>query len=141
MTKPQKALIALIVSLLFIAGGQMVLAQGPVDPYGSYTIDSTGRPIPIPDPYVLDRIIDGLTLGIGEFALPSDILINRANDHLYIVDTRNDRIIELDDRQKVVRQLGPELALDGPQGISLDSRDDTPVGSPIRATTASYRSP
>ena len=108
-----------------LAGGQRLLAQGPVDPYPSYTIDSTGRPIPIPDPYVLDHIIDGLTLGIGGFALPSDILINRANNHLYIVDTRNDRIIELDDQQNVVRQLGPELALDGPQGIYLDSRDDT----------------
>lgn len=125
MTRPQKALVALIVSLLTIAGGHRALAQGPVDPYRSYTIDSTGRPIPIPDPYVLDHTIDGLTLGIGEFTLPSDILIDRANDHLFIVDTRNDRIIELDDQQKVVRQLGPELGLDGPQGIYLDSRDDT----------------
>ncbi len=125
MTRPQKALLALIVCFLSFAGGQRVLAQGPVDPYPSYTIDSAGRPIPVPAPYVLDHVIDGLALGIGEFTLPSDILINRANDHLYVVDTRNDRIIELDDRQRVVRLLGPELALDGPQGIYLDSRDNT----------------
>ena len=123
MTRSQRALLALIVGLLLLAGGQGVLAQGPVDPYRSYTVDGAGRAIPIPDPYVPHHVIQGMALGIGDFATPSDIFIDRTNDHLYIVDMANDRIVELDDQWRVVRQLGAELELKAPEGIFRDQSD------------------
>jgi len=33
-------------------------AQGPLQPYDNFTLDHAGRPVPIPAPYVLERIID-----------------------------------------------------------------------------------
>ena len=100
-------------------------AQETVQPYRSYTVDSVGRRIPIPDPYVLDHVIDGLALGVGELATPRDIFVARDTGHLYIADTDNGRILELDERDRVVRNLGAQLKLNRPQGIFRDQRDGT----------------
>ena len=122
----------LILPLVFVLGtaplllgAGPVLAQGTMQPYRSYTLDSTGRPIPIPDPYVLDYVIDGIVLGIGDLATPRDIFIDRDTDHLYIADTGNNRLIELDPQAQVVRILGPDLELKQPGGIFRDPRDGT----------------
>ena len=116
---------ALLVCLLFVFGAVRVEAQGTIAPYRSYYVDNTGYRVPIPDPYVLDHVIEGTSLGIGDFGAPSDILINRDNGHLYIVDSGNDRIIELDAQERVVRQLGVEQALNEPRGIFRDRGDGT----------------
>lgn len=100
-------------------------AQGPLQPYDNFTLDHAGRPVPIPAPYVLERIIDGVSLGIGDFASPGDVFSDRATGHLYIVDTGNNRIVELSPDWTVVRQFGPELGLDAPQGIYRDPVDST----------------
>jgi hypothetical protein len=100
-------------------------AQGLIQPYDNFTLDHTGRPVPIPAPYVLERIIDGVALGIGDFASPGDVFSDRASGHLYIVDTGNNRIVELAPDWSVVRQFGPELGLDAPQGIYRDPVDGT----------------
>ena len=118
-------LAALAAGILLLAATSGVGAQGLFQPYDSYTIDSTGRPVPLPDPYELDHIIHGVSLGIGDLKTPGDILIDRSNDHLYIVDTGNHRIVELDDQGQVVRQFGAELDLSAPQGLYRDRRDGT----------------
>lgn len=117
--------VALLACLLFVIGAVRVEAQGTLAPFRSYYVDNTGYRVPIPDPYVLDHIIEGTSLGIGDFASPSDILINRDNGHLYIVDSGNDRIIELDAEERVVRQFGVEQALNEPRGIFRDRGDGT----------------
>ena len=117
--------VTLLVCLLFVIGAVRVEAQGTLAPYRSYYVDNTGYRVPVPDPYVLDHIIEGTSLGIGDFASPSDILINRDNGHLYIVDSGNDRIIELDEEERVVRQFGVEQALNEPRGIFRDRGDGT----------------
>ena len=125
MKRSHRILAALAAGILLLAAASAAGAQGLFQPYDSYTIDSTGRPVPLPDPYELDHIIHGVSLGIGDLKTPGDILVDRSNDHLYIVDTGNDRIVELDDRGEVVRQFGAELNLSAPQGLYRDSRDDT----------------
>lgn len=119
----RKPVLALVACLLFVTGAAEVQAQGTLQPYRSFAVDSTGRSIPIPDPYVLERAIDGIALGIGDFASPGDIFVNRENDHLYIVDTGNSRIVELDDRWQLVREFGSELKLKAPAGIYRDPAD------------------
>ena len=119
-----------IATVILILGAVMldtspVRAQGPIQPYDNFTLDHTGRPVPIPAPYVLERIIDGVSLGIGDFASPGDVFSDRASGHLYIVDTGNNRIVELAPDWTVVRQFGPELGLDAPQGIYRDPIDGT----------------
>ena len=119
-----------ITTVILILGAVMldtspVRAQGPIQPYDNFTLDHTGRPVPIPAPYVLERIIDGVSLGIGDFASPGDVFSDRASGHLYIVDTGNNRIVELAPDWTVVRQFGPELGLDAPQGIYRDPIDGT----------------
>ena len=125
MKRSHRILLALAAGILFLAGSSRLGAQGLFQPYDSYTIDSAGRPVPLPDPYELDNIIHGVSLGIGDLKTPGDILIDRSNDHLYIVDTGNDRIVELDDQGQVVRQIGAELNLSAPQGLFQDRRDRT----------------
>ncbi len=125
MKRSHRILAALAAGILLLAAASAVGAQGLFQPYDSYTIDSTGRPVPLPDPYELDHIIHGVSLGIGDLKTPGDILVDRSNDHLYIVDTGNDRIVELNDRGEVIRQFGAELNLSAPQGLYRDSRDDT----------------
>ena len=125
MKRSHRILLALAAGILLLAAASRVGAQGLFQPYHSYTIDSTGRPVPVPDPYELDRIIHGVSLGIGDLKTPGDILIDRTNDHLYIVDTGNDRIIEIDDRGQVVRQIGAQLNLSAPGGLFRDHRDGT----------------
>ena len=119
-----------ITTLLLLLGAvtfdaSPVRAQGPLQPYDNFTLDHTGRPVPIPAPYVLERIIDGVSLGIGDFASPGDIFSDRATGHLYIADTGKNRIVELAPDWTVVRQFGLELGLDAPQGIYRDPVDGT----------------
>jgi sugar lactone lactonase YvrE len=125
MKRSHRIWAALAAGILLLAVTSGVGAQGLFQPYDSYTIDSTGRPVPLPDPYELDHIIHGVSLGIGDLKTPGDILIDRSNDHLYIVDTGNHRIVELDDQGQVVRQFGAELDLKAPQGLYRDRRDGT----------------
>ena len=57
--------LGIMACLLVLAGALPVQAQTTAQPYSSYTIGNDGRIIPIPDPYVLDHVIDGVALGIG----------------------------------------------------------------------------
>ena len=117
--------LTIMACLLLIADAGPVRAQSTAQPYTSYTIGSDGRIIPIPDPYVLDHVIDGVALGIGDMSAPEDIFIDRETDYLYIADAGNDRIIEVDADGGVVRQIGPELGLESPNGVNKDPRDGT----------------
>ena len=115
----------LFTCLLLLASAGTARAQDTIEQYRSYTVDHAGRQLPIPDPYILDRIIDTFVAEPGDLSTPRDIFLNRENDHLYIADTGNDRIIELDAEGEVVRILGAELGLNRPQGIYLNARDGT----------------
>ena len=115
----------LFTSLLLLAGAGLARGQETIEQYRSYTVDHAGRQLPIPDPYILDRIIDKFDAKPDDLSTPRDIFLNRENGHLYIADTGNNRIIELDAEGEVVRILGEEAGFDRPQGIFRNPRDGT----------------
>ncbi len=111
--------------MLLLVGAGLARAQDTIEQYRSYTVDHAGRQLPIPDPYILDRIIDKFAAVPDGLSTPRDIFLNRENDHLYIADTGNNRIIELDAEGQIVRILGAELDLNRPQGIFRNAQDGT----------------
>ena len=115
----------LLTCLLVLAGAGVARGQETIEQYRSYTVDHAGRQLPIPDPYVLDHVIDKFAADPDELSTPRDIFLNRANGHLYIADTGNNRIIELGFDGEIVRILGEEVGLDRPQGIFRNPRDGT----------------
>ena len=115
----------LLTCLLLLTGAGLARGQETIDQYRSYTVDHAGRQLPIPDPYILDRIIDKLAAEPDEFSTPRDIYLNRENGHLYVADTGNNRIIEMDADGGVVRILGEDAGLDRPQGIFRNPGDGT----------------
>lgn len=60
--------------------------------YKSYVFDAWGRAVPTPEPYEPVRIIYGSDIGVGELIGPEDLFVAPDNT-LYIVDTRNNRIV------------------------------------------------
>ena len=60
--------------------------------YKSYVFDAWGRAVPTPEPYEPVRIIYGPDLGIGELRGPEDLFV-APDQTIYIVDTRNNRIV------------------------------------------------
>ena len=115
----------LLTCLLLLTGAGLARGQETIEQYRSYTVDHAGRQLPIPDPYILDRIIDKIAAEPDELSTPRDIFMNRENGHLYIADTGNNRIVELDVAGEVVRILGDEVGFDRPQGIFRSPRDGT----------------
>ena len=123
--------------LLLLASAASARAQDTIEQYRSYTVDHAGHQLPIPDPYILDRIIDKFVAVPDDLSTLRDIFLNRENDHLYIADTGNNRIIELNAEGDIVRVLGSDAAtsqfsglvapldLNRPQGIFRDTRDGT----------------
>ncbi|MDF2657511.1 MAG: hypothetical protein K0Q94_302 [Paenibacillus sp.] len=88
-------------------------------PYSTYYVDPvTGEMNQIQPLYVPDRIIDG-NLMKKPFSAPSDLFI-AGNDHVYIADTGNDRIVELGPSGQFIRTIGEEEGpgkLSRPEGV------------------------
>lgn len=83
-------------------------------PYSTYYVDPITYDINLIQPiYVPDRIIDGNKMKVP-FSGPSDIFI-ADNDHVYIADTGNNRIVELGAAGEFIRTIGEE---DGPGKLS-----------------------
>lgn len=61
-------------------------------PYESYTYNSFSRMLPLPAPYVPACRITGNSLGIGDFAAPTDVFVTE-DGLFYLSDTNNERIV------------------------------------------------
>lgn len=111
-----KKKIMLSLCLLFLLLPSVVTAQIP---YDTFFIDiQTGQAIITQPLYAPDRIVDGNSIGT-KLSGPSDIFI-ASNDYVYIVDTGNDRIVELDPSGKFVRSIGEKDGLgklNKPEGV------------------------
>ncbi len=119
---------AVLLLFLTVASLREALA-GP--PYLSFSTDSNGRVFYVQPPYLPERVIDNagvageseeeaaLTVSLNS---PEDLFVD-SRDHLYIVDTANNRVLHLDDRDRIVKTVGEEEGggqLNGPQGIYVD---------------------
>lgn len=72
-------------------------------PYKSYTFDYWGNAVEGPLAYTPKRIITASELGLTNLNAPRDLVVGLQNNHIYITDTGNNRIIHLDDNWNLVR--------------------------------------
>ncbi|WP_158289365.1 NHL repeat-containing protein [Paenibacillus flagellatus] len=107
------ALRALLALLAFAAAG---LTGSPAAhagvPYGTFIYDLSGKEIPVQPAYVPVSFIHG---GLKN---PEDLFVD-ANDRLYVADTGNNRIVQLDANGNTVRVIQPdgEGKLNEPNGV------------------------
>ncbi len=73
-----------------------------VAPYEAYTYNYYEDSVPIPAPFLPERAITGIGLGIGSFKDPNDIFVTN-DGFLYILDSGNGRIVSLDSNWRVLR--------------------------------------
>lgn len=121
-----KLRVCLILSLILIVlFTSVAMADAP---YGSYTYDYWGDPVPAPAPYVPTRLLDGDALGIGPLSGASDLFISDDNK-IYIADTGNNRIVVLNSSWKVERIIdsfvknGQQDTFNSPQGVFVTEED------------------
>ncbi len=111
-----KAAAALL--LLGLAGLAVPRPASAQLPYSTWYSDLNAGMIRTQPVYVPDRIVDGNGVERG-FSSPSDIFIAE-NDHVFIADTGNDRIVELNEKGEYVRSIGQEEGpgkLTQPEGV------------------------
>ncbi|BBI31604.1 YIP1 family protein [Cohnella abietis] len=91
-------------------------------PYYTWYRDLNSGMIATQPIYVPDRVIDGNSVE-GSLSSPSDLYI-ADNDHVYIADTGNNRIVELNERGEYIRSLGQVEGpgkLDQPEGVFVSA--------------------
>jgi len=115
----------LLLSLLAATASTALAAT----PYEGYNYSFWGDTTPSPVAYSPDRVVDGYALGIDSFNQPRDLYIS-ADQHIYVADTGNKRIIVLNDRYEFVREIkefrnGAEMdTFKSPYGIFVTEEND-----------------
>ncbi|MBP1990960.1 YIP1 family protein [Paenibacillus eucommiae] len=106
-------LISLVTTLLFPVSTSARL------PYSTWFIDQeTNRAIKIQPLYVPRQVIGYADIDIP-LSAPSDVYI-AADNHVYVADTGNNRIVEFDEQGKFIRSVGTnegEGVLNAPEGV------------------------
>lgn len=98
-------------------------------PYDSYTYDYWNMMVPAPHAYVPAQVIYGQDIGVGSFKTPHDIFVAE-NNHIYLVDTGNNRIIHMDSDWNVLRVItefdnqGKADKFNTPRGIHVAANGD-----------------
>lgn len=104
----------------------------PAGPKSSYVFDlqydGGGVKLRLPSPvaYVANRVIDGISLGVGVMKGPQDLFVDHEG-FVYVADSGNNRILKLDADGNLVLQFGQdgEGALNNPQGVFVWPFDGT----------------
>lgn len=110
--------------MTFLIGFAAPVYAGPKENY-NYTYNFWGDAVPSPSPYVLERIVSAGDLSIGAFEAPQDLFISSDN-HIYVADTGNSRIVVLDDKLQVLHvisefdNLGKPDSLKQPEGVYVN---------------------
>lgn len=118
-------LVLLVVTLLVTATGVV----HAIVPYSSYVYDEWARYVPAPQAYVPSREVSGLDLGVGNFKAPNDICVG-PDGSIFILDTGNNRIIQLSSDWELVRVLqsfdreGVSDRFNSPQGLCVSPNGD-----------------
>ncbi len=91
-------------------------------PYEGYTYDYFGRSVPAPVTYVPGKVYFGEDMGVESLKNASDLFVY--NDRIYIADTDNNRVLELNSEFKVihvykdfVNKKGKASTLSEPRGV------------------------
>lgn len=106
----------------------LMLAVFPVPadaaPYESYQYDYYGYAVSAPAPYLPERALTGLDLGVGHFDQPNDMHVTD-DGHLYVLDSGNNRIVHVNERGETVRTISTFANGDGfnqPSGLFVTER-------------------
>ncbi|GHU74720.1 hypothetical protein AGMMS49992_17010 [Clostridia bacterium] len=86
----------LIPLLLCVALLSAAMPASAVVPYDSYLYDYRGDIVFTPPPYIPERSVSGDALGLSMLSNPQDIFV-APNGHVYVADTGNNRVLELDE--------------------------------------------
>lgn len=94
-----RAAIWLSMAIILLVG-QCVYAA----PYASYTFDFYGNPVPAPQAYTAQGVLDGASLGISPLREPRDVAVSPKGE-IFIADTGNNRILRLDSDFALIQVL------------------------------------
>lgn len=103
------------VAFLFLFSGFAVSAQS-VLPYDGYIYNTWNESVPSPNGYLSVASYTGEQLGVGGLKAASDMFIDEEN-HIFIADTGNQRIIELDSDFQSIRVIDKILVNGEPQNL------------------------
>ena len=96
---------------------------------GSYTYSFQREAVPGPEVYTHKREVFGQTIGVGSFREPEDLFVSSDN-HVYVADTGNNRIVILDEGLNLVRVLdgfevnGAMQSFRSPRGLFVTDEGD-----------------
>lgn len=114
----------LLLPLLVLVFVPSVSAQALKAPYESYTYDFWGVPTPAPQAYLPTKAINGIQMGVGALNNPQDLIL--LEETAFILDSGNNRIIEVDQQWKAIRIIdgfydGESFEkFSNPQGFYID---------------------
>ncbi|OUS78114.1 gluconolactonase [Paenibacillus sp. MY03] len=123
-----KKIFLLLLVVTFLGQFQVSLAQAEA-PYPEYNYSYWGKTVPSPVAYLPSRIIDGKSLGIGDFKNPEDIY-TASDGRIYLLDSGNGRIVILDQNWRLIKEIvdfkkeGQVERLNNPQGITVADNGD-----------------
>lgn len=115
----------LIIVFVFVMLGAQVVNGTSL----SYTYNYWHHMMPAPHAYVPDRAIYGHHLGVGSFSNPQDLFATETG-FLYILDSGNHRIIQLDSQGALVRVIdgfvdgADQGTLNNPTGLHVSPEGD-----------------
>lgn len=121
MNKFVRIIIVALLSTIFIMNTS---AEGGFIPYDTYEYNEFGEPVETPAGYIPAQTIDAAKLGLTKpFDSISDLCY--VNGTLYILDSGNGRIVELDEELNLVAEYSEFVIADG---AGLECRDAFPDG-------------
>lgn len=106
----------------------MILAMAPLwsagaeNAFPSYVYDTQGDAVGAPAAVYLDRTVTGTETGTSPFSSPGEVMYAE-NGHLYVADTGNSRVVQLDGQLRCVRVYegataeGESIGFSLPKGI------------------------
>lgn len=126
--KYRHKMVVLFICVLLILLSSGVSAESTL-PYDGYIYNAWDESVPAPNGYLPDASYTGEQLGVGGLKDPSDVFVDNKNS-IYISDTGNNRIIQLDDSFRLVKIYDHVLKddvkspLESPSGIFVDGQQN-----------------
>ena len=94
---------ALFIAVCILLEIPVWASSGATQQYYAYNYDFWGEYREAPNPYSADKVLMGVDLGIGNFREPQGLFVR--DGRIFIVDSGNNRIVELDSQYNLVRVI------------------------------------
>ena len=104
--RPVKKMFVWLLTLSLVFAACILSAAAKSLPYESYTYDKDGAALPSPAAYVPERAVDHKAMGLSTpLNNPQDFCWSPKKESLYILDTGNNRLIQLDAQFRLIREV------------------------------------